>query len=78
MRQGYPFRLYTLPKTKVFYSKLKDYIALPKSNGYQSIHITIMYEGVSVEIQIRSEEMHYLAEYGTAAHVKYKKGDVIQ
>ncbi len=56
--------------------KLKDYIGAPKENGYQSIH-TVVYPlpGVTeqpIEIQIRTEEMHQLCEYGTAAHGKYK------
>ncbi|MDR0936967.1 MAG: bifunctional (p)ppGpp synthetase/guanosine-3',5'-bis(diphosphate) 3'-pyrophosphohydrolase [Oscillospiraceae bacterium] len=55
--------------------KLKDYIAGPKPNGYKSIHNTyIGRSGVLFEVQIRTREMHNLAEYGVAAHWKYKSG----
>ncbi|MEX0288952.1 MAG: bifunctional (p)ppGpp synthetase/guanosine-3',5'-bis(diphosphate) 3'-pyrophosphohydrolase [Flavobacteriaceae bacterium] len=56
--------------------RLRDWISSPKSNGYEALHITVMGpEGNWVEVQIRSERMHEIAEKGYAAHFKYKHGD---
>ena len=55
-------------------NRVRDWVSEPKVNGYESLHVTVMYMGMWIEVQIRSERMNSIAERGVAAHWAYKQG----
>ena len=60
---------------KPLIARFKDYVALPKENGYQTLHTTVFDDTSIIEAQIRTYDMHKMAEFGIAAHWKYKLGE---
>lgn len=71
----YRSMVFILKNSPLITSKIKDYIAVPKENGYQSIHLTVLYENYPMEIQIRTWEMHERARFGGASHKNYKNAN---
>jgi RelA/SpoT family (p)ppGpp synthetase len=61
-------------KYKPLLGRFKDYVSIPKENGYQTIHTTLFHDNAIFEAQIRTYEMERIAEYGIAAHINYKSG----
>ena len=59
-------------KYKPIFSRFKDYISIPKENGYRSLHTTCFFRGNIIEVQIRTFDMDKEAKYGVAAHLNYK------
>jgi RelA/SpoT family (p)ppGpp synthetase len=62
-----------LPGFQPVPTRVKDYISFPKPNGYQSLHTNLMLKGQTIEVQIRTQDMHQVAEYGMASHWTYKE-----
>ncbi len=58
-------------------NRVRDWVSEPKVNGYESLHVTVMYQGMWIEVQIRSERMNSIAERGVAAHWSYKQGEIV-